>query len=446
MNRIALAALLALVSVPPALAQDAPLEQTVYLHENLHIVPERINARVGDTIQAHVINAGQTPHDLLFCGDGTNDVSACQDRWSFIRLNPGQEGNITVEIKEAGTFDYYCSIPGHKQGGMRGELIVQGSTGETKNPIPGMGLLLALAAAGVGLALLRKRPRRPMLTVGLLAALLLAGCAAPAEDKQEGGTRVAGFRDVHGLALDPSDASALLVATHDGLIRGQNGTWTRVGSTQHDLMGFSQHPTNARIAWASGHPKSGGNLGLVKTTDGGLSWTRIALEGVDFHAMTVSPANPDHLWGIWRGQLQRSTDGGASWTKVESTTLPRVLTLAADPFDVETLYAGSQEGAAVSVDGGKTWKSLGGLVATVVQPHPTERGRLFAAGPAGVHESRDAGQTWTKLNAPATSAPIGYLAIAPTQPPTIFAATYRAALHKSTDGGATWQTLQEASQ
>lgn len=154
---LATAALLPLAT-PIAQAQDeAPLEQTIYLHENLHIVPERINAREGDKIAAYVINAGTTPHDILFCGDGVNEASTCKDRWSYVRLDPGQEANITVPVKKSGTFDYFCSIPGHKQGGMRGELIVQGGGEEKKLPAPGILAIMGIALVAL---VLRGRPER----------------------------------------------------------------------------------------------------------------------------------------------------------------------------------------------------------------------------------------------------------------------------------------------
>lgn len=144
--------LLVATFAPSAAAQDGPVEQTIYLHETLHIVPERINVVQGDTIQARVINAGTTPHDVLFCGDGVNEQSTCKDRWAFVRLEGGQETNITVPVKKAGTFEYYCSIPGHKQGGMRGELIVQGTADERKVPAPalaGLATVLAVVAFAI---------------------------------------------------------------------------------------------------------------------------------------------------------------------------------------------------------------------------------------------------------------------------------------------------------
>jgi uncharacterized cupredoxin-like copper-binding protein len=39
-------------------------------------------------------------------------------------LNPGQSENITINA-DAGEYEYYCSVPGHKAAGMVGKLIVQ---------------------------------------------------------------------------------------------------------------------------------------------------------------------------------------------------------------------------------------------------------------------------------------------------------------------------------
>jgi hypothetical protein len=61
-------------------------------------------------------------------------------------------------------------------------------------------------------------------------------------------------------------------------------------------MGFSLHPSNPDVIYTSGHPKSGGNLGVMKSVDGGMIFERIFLglsgESVDFHSMIISPANP----------------------------------------------------------------------------------------------------------------------------------------------------------
>lgn len=151
--KIMLVALALAALAAPAIAQGETQEHLIFLHENLHIAPERIDARQGDTLKVEVMNVGSTPHDVVFCGDGVNGGSNCNDRWAFtIRLPAGQGANITVPVKEAGTFEYYCSIPGHKQGGMRGELIVQGTADERKVPAPalaGLATVLAVVAFAI---------------------------------------------------------------------------------------------------------------------------------------------------------------------------------------------------------------------------------------------------------------------------------------------------------
>lgn len=145
---------LAIPLTPVAAAQTQ--EHIMYLHENLHIAPPRIDAREGDTLSVQVLNVGSSPHDVVFCGDAPNGGSTCDDRWAFtIQLPPGQSANITVPVKEAGTFEYYCSIPGHKQGGMKGELVVQGTGSGKSTPTPA--LLAVLAGLAVAALALRRR-------------------------------------------------------------------------------------------------------------------------------------------------------------------------------------------------------------------------------------------------------------------------------------------------
>jgi len=63
-----------------------------------------------------VANKGTIPHNLTITGPGvskeaTSDISA------------GSSGSVTVRV-EHGTYDFFCSIPGHKQQGMDKKVIV----------------------------------------------------------------------------------------------------------------------------------------------------------------------------------------------------------------------------------------------------------------------------------------------------------------------------------
>lgn len=62
-----------------------------------------------------VKNDGKIPHDLVVSGNGVNAKTPL--------LNPGDSKTLTVDLKP-GTYDLYCSVPGHKQAGMDLKLTV----------------------------------------------------------------------------------------------------------------------------------------------------------------------------------------------------------------------------------------------------------------------------------------------------------------------------------
>jgi uncharacterized cupredoxin-like copper-binding protein len=59
------------------------------------------------TFQVH--NDGKVPHDLVIRGGGVNKGTPT--------IDPGKSSSLKVDLKP-GTYDVYCSIPGHKQLGM----------------------------------------------------------------------------------------------------------------------------------------------------------------------------------------------------------------------------------------------------------------------------------------------------------------------------------------
>jgi uncharacterized cupredoxin-like copper-binding protein len=58
------------------------------------------------------------------------NTGAAQHNFSIDELNisvdvpPGQTGSVTINAP-AGTYQYYCNVPGHKEAGMFGTLTVQ---------------------------------------------------------------------------------------------------------------------------------------------------------------------------------------------------------------------------------------------------------------------------------------------------------------------------------
>jgi uncharacterized cupredoxin-like copper-binding protein len=64
-----------------------------------------------------VANDGQVVHSLTVEGP---DVSSTLDK----DLQPGNSGELTVDLSEPGTYEFYCPIDRHKGLGMVGEITV----------------------------------------------------------------------------------------------------------------------------------------------------------------------------------------------------------------------------------------------------------------------------------------------------------------------------------
>ena len=68
------------------------------------------------TYTFHVSNSGPSSHNLTINGPGVSN----QTTGTFA---PGGTADLTVTLKN-GTYDFYCSVPGHKQLGMNVNVTV----------------------------------------------------------------------------------------------------------------------------------------------------------------------------------------------------------------------------------------------------------------------------------------------------------------------------------
>lgn len=256
----------------------------------------------------------------------------------------------------------------------------------------------------------------------------------------------------HGLAVDVKDPNKLYIATHYGLFVLMNEKdLFRVGKSKDDYMGFSPHPADANILFSSGHPSTGGNIGFQKSDDGGVTWKKVSngINGpVDFHAMAVSPVNPNLIYGWYQGNIQRSIDQGKSWEIVNRTLLPA--SLAADSQDENVVYAATPKGQGVMVsrDKGVNWSSLspeleGGAV-LVVAVHPEDAKILltFSEKLGGLGKSIDAGKTWKKVSENFSGETVLYIAFSRSTPSVVYAFTHENKLYKSADAGDTWALIR----
>ena len=96
----------------PAAGQPATI--TVVTTE-FKFQPEVLTVRVGERVRVTLDNSqGVLKHDML-----QSDLNI------HAEVEPGKKATFEFTPTRAGTFDLVCSVPGHKEAGMTGKLVVQ---------------------------------------------------------------------------------------------------------------------------------------------------------------------------------------------------------------------------------------------------------------------------------------------------------------------------------
>lgn len=245
---------------------------------------------------------------------------------------------------------------------------------------------------------------------------------------------------IHGIGFDASEPGSILLATHYGVYRASpDGVAETVSTDANDYMGFSPDPGDRTRLLASGHPAQGGDMGVIISTDGGVTWQKIAdgVEGpVDFHAMTISRADPKVIYGL-HGGVQVSRDGGITWN-MAGRGPDRVIDLAASPADPDMVYAATVGGLMRSDDAGETWAPLGpkGRPATLVEATAGGSLYVFFAG-VGLFQLATAGE-WVALASDFGERYLLHLVADPADAAHLVAVTDESAVLESNDGGRTW--------
>ncbi|HEX8181120.1 MAG TPA: hypothetical protein VF525_16355, partial [Pyrinomonadaceae bacterium] len=190
---------------------------------------------------------------------------------------------------------------------------------------------------------------------------------------------------LNAIAISPANPQLVLVgASTGGIWRSTDGgqNFTAVSDTQVDIaigaIAFSR--SNPAIVYAGMGDIYNGYLGtgVLKSTDAGLTWTRVNNSGLPSPGSTVrvevDPTNPNRVYLVQYVQYNGntlnqtfasgvfvSTDGGVTWTRTFSGL---VRDLVINPANPSVLYIGVRRndtasaglpGLYKSVDGGLTW-------------------------------------------------------------------------------------------
>jgi photosystem II stability/assembly factor-like uncharacterized protein len=203
---------------------------------------------------------------------------------------------------------------------------------------------------------------------------------------------------------------------------------------------------------------SPGGVGVLKSVDGGETWTPVnnGLRNLYVGSLFMHPEDPQILLSgagnnAYRegGGIYLTRDGAEHWQQVGGEHITSVEFAVGVP---DLAYAGSDGVFFRSQDGGETWQPPGNLAAEGwgppgirpgfpidVQVDPRDPARLFVNNYGGGNFlSRDGGQSWASASTGYTGADLTDAAVDPGNPSKVYV-NGRSGPFVSNDGGRTWR-------
>lgn len=228
----------------------------------------------------------------------------------------------------------------------------------------------------------------------------------------------------------------LLAGTDDGIYaRAPDAPgWVRLRTR---LEGVEAHPrVTELLVLTPGGLLAGTTKGIIRSSDGGQSWTRPKLSGDgEVSGLAASPSNPDRIVAATRTGVFRSKDRGETWARISDPLGVEPHALAFMPSDDRVLFATTSGGLYRSRDQGATWRRVNGglphsdLTGIAVDPD----GRAIYVSDftwGGIFRSADGGSTWKRMPTDGLGSDhVWTLSLDPAAPGRLLAAAAAGGLH-----------------
>ena len=263
--------------------------------------------------------------------------------------------------------------------------------------------------------------------------------------------------DARSLAYDAHNPDHILLGTSTGQMFASTDagrTWSRLarlGGDEYVLDHIAIDPQDSNRIYVSAWSVASQQVGeIFRTADGGAHWQTLpAMHGKSIRAMAMFKGNSNVLVAGAPDGVYRSNDGGDTWERLSpanSADVKNIESIAIDPKDANTVYAGTWHLAWKTSDAGANWQHINkGMiddsdVFSVIVDHDNPA-VVFASACSGIYKSETAGNQFSKIQGiPFSARRTRVLKQDPTNENIVYAGTTEG-LWKTTDLGKVWKRV-----
>ena len=220
---------------------------------------------------------------------------------------------------------------------------------------------------------------------------------------------------VNAISVHPKEKCTIFAARNNQIMKTDNCArdWTQAyfdPRTDKQFLSMMIDWYNPNILYAG---TSDGDI--VRSDNGGVAWKVVhRVEGAKILQLIMDPNDSRVVYGLVDRQgLVKSVDGGQTWTQIRKELdafdgARRGNFIALDPLTKNRLYLVSKFGIVRSDDAGATWTALNlptppnSVEMRAFAVHPKDANRLVYATDKAIIWSADGGQTWTPKKLPSS--------------------------------------------
>jgi photosystem II stability/assembly factor-like uncharacterized protein len=218
--------------------------------------------------------------------------------------------------------------------------------------------------------------------------------------------------DIRAIAIDPKDKNRIYATTLDSQVyvsADAGKSWTYLVTfdrPQITLDNVIVDVSDSNAIYVSGHRhKEPG--GFWRSKDQGKTWKETGdLKKESMHAFTQSEKDPKMMMVGTFGKVFVSRNSGEDWKSVEDNSFFANLivdSVAIDPRNTNTMFAGTSWRAYKTTDAGKSWKRISaGMIddsdVFAIEIDKKNPDHIIASCCSGIYESFNSGELWKKIN------------------------------------------------